>query len=273
MKVRSELKNNLIARTNAIDALLEKPVQKFTVEDFHKLRVEIKKLKAQFKLVIFCSKKIGWKKHFQPFQSVFQQAGKVRELQVEAASLKKYAIYKGLKTYIENLKKARQKEMFVFLLLINKDLKSRLKKSKKMVLSLIETISKKDAEKYLNKKRKQIGSLISGKQLKIKNAHELRKQIKELYYNIKSLNFPNQIKLLKETERFQNMLGKWHDCEVIKQHLNEAMEDKTAMGPSEIKQIKRIKVKLSSDCKILFKKINTAIYKERTLQNLTPKVY
>jgi len=273
MKVKSELKNNFIARTNAIDELLEKPVQKFTAEDFHSLRVEIKKLKAQFKLVNFCSNKFEWKKYFQSFQFVFQQAGKVRELQVEAAALKKYAIYKGLKTYIENLKKVRQKEMFVFLLMINKNLKIWLKKSKKMVLSLIETINKKDSKKYLNKKRKKIENLINGKQLKIKNAHELRKQIKELYYNIKSLNFPKQIKLLKETEDFQNILGKWHDCEVIKQHLSEAMEDKTAMGPSEIKQLKKVKVKLSADCEILYKKINTAIYKEQALQNLTSKMF
>ncbi|MDP1745854.1 MAG: CHAD domain-containing protein [Bacteroidota bacterium] len=273
MKVKSELKNNFIARTDAIDALLEKPVQKFTVKDFHQLRVEIKKLKAQFKLINFCSKKFEWKKYFQSFQSVFQQAGKVRELQVEAAALKKYAIYKGLKTYIKNLRKAEQKEMFVFLLLINKDLKSRLERSKKMVLSLIKTINKNDAKGYLNIKRKQIGNLICGKRLRIKDAHELRKQIKELYYNIKSLNFPKQIKLLKETEIFQNMLGKWHDCEVIKQHVNEAMKDKTEMEPSEIKQLKKIKVKLSADCEILFKKINTAIYKERALQNLTSKVF
>lgn len=273
MKVKSELKNNFIARTNAIDALLEKPVQKYTVKDFHKLRVEIKKLKAQFKLVNFCSKKFEWKKHFQSFQSVFQQAGKVRELQVEAAALKKYAIYKGLKTYIKNLKKVEQKEMFVFLLLINKDLKSRLKKSKKIVISLIETINKKEAISYLNKKRKQLGNLISGKQLKINDAHELRKQIKEFNFNIKSLNFSKQIKLIKETEVFQNMLGKWHDKEVIKKHLNEAVEDKTAMGPSEIKQLKNVKIKLSEDCEILFKKINTAIYKERALQNLRSKVF
>ncbi|MES2397526.1 MAG: CHAD domain-containing protein [Bacteroidota bacterium] len=272
MKVKSELKNNFIARTNAIDALLEKPVQKFTVKDFHQLRVEIKKLKAQFKLVNFCSKKFEWKKYFHSFQSVFQQAGKVRELQVEAAALKKYAIYKGLKAYIENLKKARQKEMFVFLLMINKGLKKRLKKSKKIVLSLIDTINKKDAKNYLNKKRKQIENLYRGKQLKIKDAHELRKQIKEFYYNIKSLNFPKQIKLLKESDVFQSLLGKWHDCEVIQQHLNESMKDKTAMGPLEINQLKKVKVKLSADCKILFKKINIAIYKERVLQNFTSKV-
>lgn len=273
MKVKSELKNNFIARTKAIDVLLEKPVQKFTVEDFHKLRVEIKKLKSQFKLVNFCSKKFEWKKHFKSFQSIFQQAGKVRELQVEEASLKKYALYKGLKTYIKKLKKVRQEEKFFFLLMINKDLRTRLKKSKKRVLSLIETINKKDAKSYLNKKRKQIENLISGKQLKIEKAHELRKLIKEFYYNIKSLNFPKQIKLLKETDSFQTVLGKWHDCEVIKVHLNEAMEDKAAMGPSEIKQLKKVKTKLSADCEILFNKINTAIYKERALQNLTSKAF
>ncbi|MES2284117.1 MAG: CHAD domain-containing protein [Bacteroidota bacterium] len=268
MKVRSELKKTFKKRTETIDSLLNKPVWGFTLEDFHQLRTEIKKIKAQFKLVDFCSKKLEWKKQFKSYRSIFKQAGKVRELHVEAASLKKYVVYKGLKKYIQNLKKVRLEEKRKFFLMINATFRNSLKKANKEVLSLIEKIEKKDTKSYLNKKRKQIKNLISGKQMKIENAHELRKLIKEFYYNIKSLNFPKQIKLLKETEAFQNVLGKWHDYQVIKEHLNETLEDKTAMGPSEIKQLKKVKTKLTSDCAILFKKINTAIYKEGALEGL-----
>ncbi|MES2139717.1 MAG: CHAD domain-containing protein [Bacteroidota bacterium] len=273
MKVRSELKKTFKKRTETIDSLLVKPVYRFTLEDFHQLRTEIKKLKAHYKLVNFCSKKFEWKKQFKSFRSIFKQAGKVRELHVEEASLKKYVVYKGLKKYIQNLKKVRLEERRKFFLMINANLRNRLKSPNEKVISLIETIKKKDTKTYLNKKKKQIKNLIFGKELKVEKAHELRKLIKDFYYNIKSLNFPKQIKLLKETEAFQNLLGKWHDCQVTREHLNETLEDKTAMGPSEIKQLKKVKTKLTSDCRILFKKINTSIYKERALEILTSKSF
>ncbi|MCE9539804.1 MAG: CHAD domain-containing protein [Bacteroidetes bacterium] len=272
MKVRAELKKKLKKRSHTIDFLLGKPVWEFTLEDFHKLRTEIKKLKALYKLVHFCSKKMEWKKEFKPFRSIFKQAGKVRELHVEEASLKKYVLYKGLKKHLQNLKKARLEEKRIFFLLINANLRNRLKKSNNKVFTLIKIIDKNDPQLYLNKKRKEIKNLILGKQLKIERAHELRKLIKEFHYTIKNLNFSKQIKLVEETEPLQNLLGKWHDCEVIKQHLNEAIVDKVAMGTSELKQIKRVKIKLSADCEILFKKINTAVYKERVLKSLTSKV-
>lgn len=268
MKVRSELKKTFKKRTEAVDSLLNKPVWGFALEDFHRLRTEIKKIKAQFKLLNFCSKKFERKKQFASYRSIFRQAGKVRELHVEEVSLKKYVIYKGLKKYIQNLKKVRLEERRKFFLMINENLRNSLNKANKEVLSLIEMIKKKDAKKYLNKKRKQIKDLISVKQLKSERVHELRKLIKEFYHNSISLNFRNENKLLRDINSFQDLLGKWHDRQVIKEHLKEVMEDKAAMGPSEIKQLQKVKTKLASDCKILFKKINIAIYKERVLQNL-----
>lgn len=269
MKVKSALENFFLKRTNTIDTLLEKSAQKFTVEDFHQIRVEIKKLNALFKLINFCLKKFEKKKQFRSFRSIFKQAGKVRELQLEEAALKKYAHFSGLKKYILNLKKVQQKEKKNFFLLINKDLKTKLKKSNKNIPSLIEKkINKKDAKSYLDNRRERIERLTTVKYLKLEKVHELRKLIKEFYYNSKSLNLSKEIKLQKETDALQNLLGKWHDCQVIEEHLNEVVRSKTAMKPLEIKELKKAKNKLSSDGEILLKKINTAIYKEKVLEDL-----
>ena len=77
-------------REDAINFLLEKPTRAYTIDTFHKLRVEINKLNAFFELINFYSKDFKRKKTFKPFKLIFRQAGKVRELQVEEAILRKY---------------------------------------------------------------------------------------------------------------------------------------------------------------------------------------
>ena len=47
MKVGSELKKTFKKRTETIDSLLEKPVWGFSLEDFHQVRTEIKKIIAK----------------------------------------------------------------------------------------------------------------------------------------------------------------------------------------------------------------------------------
>ena len=75
-------------RKNII-ALLKKSPEKFEDEDYHKLRVEIKKLKAIAGFIEFSNKKFSKKKHLKPFIKVYKQAGKIRELQLEESFLKK----------------------------------------------------------------------------------------------------------------------------------------------------------------------------------------
>lgn len=268
MKVQSALKKYFKRRTDAIVVLLEKPVQKFTVENFHQLRVEIKKLNSLFKLINFCSKTFEKKKHFKTYKSIFKQAGKIRELQLEEAALKKYAIYHGLKSYMNYFKKNCLKEKKIFFLMINKNLITKIKKTNNDVLPFFIKIKRNDAINYMDKKRRKIEVLFNKKQLKIEQVHKLRKLVKEFYCVWKSLNLPKQNKVLKEADAFQNILGKWHDRVIIKDHLKEAMEEMAVMGSVETKQLKKVTTKLSSDCKVLFRKINIAIHKKRALQNL-----
>jgi hypothetical protein len=44
-----------LERINSIESILGKPRGKFSGQDFHKLRVEIKKVKAVSELVYYCS--------------------------------------------------------------------------------------------------------------------------------------------------------------------------------------------------------------------------
>ncbi len=69
-------------RKNIISLLKKSPV-KFDDEDYHKLRVEIKKLKALAGFIEFSNKKFSKKKTLKPFKKVYKQAGKIRELQLE----------------------------------------------------------------------------------------------------------------------------------------------------------------------------------------------
>ena len=71
-----------------ITALLKKSPVIFKDEDYHKLRVEIKKLKALAGFIQFSNKHFSQKKTLKPFLKVYKQAGKIRELQLEDAFLK-----------------------------------------------------------------------------------------------------------------------------------------------------------------------------------------
>src|ERR1043166_9475588 len=96
-------------RERSMLSLLKKTEKTFTVEDFHQLRVEIKKLKALFKLAGFCLNDFDRKKIFRPLKQLFRQAGKVRETQLEEAIIKKHAIRRLPQKYLELLQRRRLK--------------------------------------------------------------------------------------------------------------------------------------------------------------------
>ena len=267
MKVKSALKKSFIKRTQAIELILKKPAAKFKMEDFHQLRVEIKKIKAQFNLLNYCTSDFERKKYLKSYNSIFKQAGKVRELQLEEEALKKYALYQGLKRYITNLKIIGKEEKKIFFLNIDKKLFSKFIKTNKKVSAFIKEVKKKNVNRFMNKKRKKIQMLLNIKHLKLSQVHKLRKLVKEYYHDWQSLNLPGQQKMMNEVDDFQDLLGKWHDRIIIKEHLKKAMKDMDKIAPFETRQLNEIITKLSSECNELFRKINTGIHKKKALQS------
>ena len=257
MKIKATLEKYFRKRIDSINFLMEKPVQRYTKAYFHNLRIEIKKLHALFDLVDFCSKDFQSEIFFKPFKKIFKQAGKVRELHLQEEGLKRYALKYSIKNYFNNLKKLRLNEQRTFLVMKNEK-QSTLKWGKyyKSILPYFKGIDKKDVTAYIKYKRKKIETLIAPKALKEKQVHQLRKLFKEFYYISKSSNLPGQIIPIKTADAFQELLGKWHDCWVMAIHLKKTI-DKGEVKSIETKYLEKIRSKLSSDCDMLLKQINT----------------
>lgn len=110
------LKKYIRKREETIHALLEKPTTKFSPTTFHDLRVEIKKLDAVFDLIHFCIRDVKQKKLFTVFNEIFDQAGQVREFQLEEMVLNKYVPKNSLHQYKKENKKDLLKEKKIVLL-------------------------------------------------------------------------------------------------------------------------------------------------------------
>ena len=98
------LKKYLGKRERAIAALLKEDVRSCDPLAVHAIRVEIKKMSAFFHLMNYAVREFKRKKTFKPLKVIFRQAGKLRELQVEEAMLKKYAIKSLPNDYRKGLK-------------------------------------------------------------------------------------------------------------------------------------------------------------------------
>ena len=245
-------------RKEAITFLLEKPQQTYTPAVFHKLRVEIKKLNAFFELINFCSKDFKRKKTFKPFKLIFSQAGKVREFQVEEAMLKKYFLNTLLTNYRVGLKQLRLKEQNDFFLIVNKKFYDGLNKKYCKIMNLLKKADIKNVKSYLEKKRKLIKKLLSQDTLQTPQIHALRKSLKTFNYNRKILDLEKNNRPLPKKEILAELLGKWHDCQIIIRHLKKTI-DACGINPKEMNQLIKIKAKLFSKSQLVLKKIHEAI--------------
>ena len=251
-----KLTKYLKKRKTTIDFLLRIPQNKYTPNIFHQLRVEIKKLNSLFDLIQFCSHDFTRKTTYKPFKSIFHQAGKVRELQIEDAMIKNYFEKKVVKDYRKNLKKLRLKAETEFFVLVNKKLMIQLNKKYRAIIPHLYGIDQKKINTYLEKKANQIQELLGQEIIQREQIHELRKHLKILNYNKAIVD--------KEKERILNqdilpeLLGKWHDCQVIIENLQNT-HNKRQLSPAALYQIKIIKQKIVSEYKILFNEIKTII--------------
>lgn len=249
---------NFKKQENTISDLLKQNRADYTPETFHKLRVEIKKLDASFELINFCSKDFKRKKTFKTFKLIFRQAGRVRELQVEEAILKKYFRSNFLKNYRNNLKQRLLKEKADYFLIVNNKPASRLKKTIQKVKPLIAQIDKKKPESYMKRKRKTIEKTIRKKTLKASQLHLLRKHLKGFHFNRKSLGLKKVNDPLQKKDFLPRLLGKWHDCQVVIRHLKKAIST-AGMHPQELGQLQKVEAKISAERNVLYDKISNVI--------------
>ncbi len=239
---------------DSILLLLRKPETQFGPKDFHALRVAIKRIKALLFLISAHCTDFRRKKQFKPFRKLFRQAGIVRELQLQETILKKYGPEPVLTTYFNQLDVELHHEQQLFFKLNSQQIRKSLKAKAKKILAALDIIKGGFVKRYLQEKRDNIRSLITSEKLEEHDVHLLRKKIKELYYL--QMIFHPENNRLDIADDFQDLLGQWHDCQVIRQDLiADAQNHKRP--PQEIKAIMALHKKISEQATRLLTKIQT----------------
>lgn len=253
----NKLKKYLKSREESILFILKKPRRLYTAGTFHKLRVELKKLNALNDIIKYCSPEFKRKKIFNPFKQIFRQAGKVRDIQIEEAMLKKYFNTNLLKEYRSGLRQLRLKEQDAYFAIINKKVLRNLNKSRRAIQSFIGDVNKKKAHNYLDNKSVEIARLLNQNHLVKAQAHELRKRLKIVYYNQKLISFKKNDNM-QQLESLTDLLGKWNDGQVTIRNLKKAIND-SSINTHEVNQLKEIKTLLVSDNEKLFSQIKQTV--------------
>lgn len=252
----------------SINKKLEKSPKNYDKEDYHNLRVEIKKLKALMDFIKFNCADFERKKLFKSFKKLFRQAGRMREFQVEKGMLKDYKQLTPLKRYYSQLNSRIQKEQKAFPKVIDKKVCREIRKSLKEMQSFVQKTGSEDMKIYIENENEKIHSLITQQPLDAEQMHSLRKLLKADFYNRKSIDIPGNEICLKKEDNFLDVLGKWHDYTTTIGHLERAIL-KVDMDETELSPVLKIKEEISFDERNLFKKINAALH-IKSLQSHAP---
>lgn len=196
----------------------ERFAKRTNAEDLHRMRVELKKIKA----LIFLDEYAHGKKHSRLnklIRKIFQKGGRIREAQINTqlfrsmkAGNRKY--FSEQRTFI-----ADEAKSFVKTVSRNAD---ELVKQNAAVYRKFAVIPDASLNKITKKLLKEIKDAFLPRP-KIKQLHESRKQIKRLVYlhgmlsEKESASFPVNIDQLRKVEE---ETGKWHDAVIAKQLLH-----------------------------------------------------
>ncbi len=247
-------------RKSALNLILEKKPKSYAVETFHELRVEIKKMKALFELIVFCNKKFRLRKTYKRFRTIFKQAGNIRELQIESNFIEQQPNFTFLKKYPKQLKKYEAQELKKFFLLANKFSIKKLKEKQSVIIDFLAKTSKKKVIRYRNKIKKEIKKLIHKDAFKKNEMHDFRKRLKVYQYNEKIFDADQSSKKNPTQTVLSDMLGEWHDYEVIILHLKKTITFYKT-NSKESKHLKTIKTTLTLKRDFLFHEINSILPK------------
>lgn len=251
-------KKYLNSRKVNIDFLLGKPKRSYTPGTFHKLRIELKKLNAFLDLINYCSKDFNRRKTYKPFRQVFHQAGKVRELQIQEATLRKYFPKNSLRGYQKNLRTSRLKEKRQFFSMIGTNMVNRVQGKFDKIDDFLTKIKSKIAARYLDREIESIKNLLNQSPLQKENLHKLRKRLKTLNYNRASLSLKGYSNQISKKDALPQLLGNWHDMQMMLHHLNIGLIS-DGLIPNEVTQLQNLKTKISTDSQLLFNNIQKAL--------------
>jgi CHAD domain-containing protein len=201
------------ARKNAKTAL-EKPGE----EDLHQLRLSLKRLRAFYRFLESADKDFIYKAYFKPWKKYFKYYGDIRNRQVMEKLAKEKIDNLGLHIQvkphaIKGSAPAPVKKKFI-------------KKFRKVIKSTLAGLHKKQLKKYLLHELFRINGILKLTDAeRYKQLHNLRKILKDLYYNKEFLNgYIDRMSFTAWLEEIMKYLGEWLDTSMLIQNLESGNE-------------------------------------------------
>ena len=194
--------------------------KEITKEGVHELRIEIKKVKALLMFLRWGQHKFQAQKYYRPFKAIFKKAGDVRTLQIESEILQRY-ISDSSDSYLavthqqifektEDLKK-----------MFKSDILRKLRQHKREISYALKMITEKRMRRFLKLKVKKLERLLEDYIFKEQRLHIIRKNFKRFYFIVK-MAYPKAA-LPEPWNRLLELLGEWHDNQVVIEHLRKAI--------------------------------------------------
>jgi CHAD domain-containing protein len=249
----SAYRHHINKRSLKIYRFVDESARVYSVEYFHHLRVEIKKLNAALRLVKYCSPEFSRKRVFKPYKLLGKAAGEVREIQLEESVIRKVPQGHFTKQYLTGLKDQRLHKKKHFLEVKNQVSKS-LKKRVQKILPYADEIEQVKMTEYFDLLKGRCISKMNGKKLATANIHDLRTLLKEFVYNTE-VHRDDIKSAFKKTILLQDLVGKWHDYHVIIGHLYNYRR-KISQPAAYIKQLNLVRSGISAKASQLINRIN-----------------
>jgi CHAD domain-containing protein len=212
-----------------------KAAKDFDEEDIHKMRVEVKKIKAAFHFLQFVDADLK-DDELKKLKKIFREAGELRELQLLTEAIRKF---RGLqhkddkKSLLDFLKEEEKKSKKKFHREFQKSGNETLDKLKKVMFRKRE-ITDDDEVRYFQNMLAIILELMGRDSLADEEYHEVRKKLKELKYNLsfasdRSKQIVEDVFSEKELTELEEVLGTWHDQVIIISRLKKIAEEKESL--------------------------------------------
>lgn len=223
MSMTAILRRQYHKRTGRILALLAQPVYKWTMDDFHILRVEIKKLMAILTLVKACDQDFHLKRLTKDIKALYSSAGEVRELQLQLEFWKNDKILETIPEYADILTRQLHLAQQSFRQHVRHLSKKEISKTFKVKLLTPHLPTKKKINNYLNLLGSEIQQTLNDPITEDIELHTLRKKIKDLLF-LERYFLPSTLDN-GYLEQLQEKIGTWHDVVMIQSNLEKTLRE------------------------------------------------
>lgn len=216
-------------RMKRLAAALENYHQFQEADSLHRIRVEIKKLRAVVQAVAFADRQVDIRKAFRPIQKIFRKSGQIRHPAVTRELILVYGIDGVPLSSVADLREDQDSFRADVPFYI-----THVQKFDRKLAKWLQNISAKDLVAFVRKREKSIKPVFVPA-FKPTRLHQARKRIKQVFY-LSGLVACIKPKDRKIYSRLEKAIGSLHDKEIVLEFLATLPG---ATDPSSVARLRR----------------------------------